>query len=68
MTGLMGFFCKVECIKCGAIDNDFTDSEVTSFTVSFGKENKPHCNAEKETYSEGYNCDNCEHEDCVNSE
>lgn len=33
MAGLMGFFCKVQCEKCGKIDNDWTDSVTTVITL-----------------------------------
>jgi hypothetical protein len=33
MKGVMGFFCKVQCEKCGKIMNDFRGSEIDTFTV-----------------------------------
>jgi len=34
MDGIMGFLCKVQCCKCGFIDDDFTNSEVTTFNIT----------------------------------
>jgi ribosomal protein S27E len=40
MPGLMGFFCKVQCRKCGKIDNDFSEAVTETFRVEIKKESE----------------------------